>query len=180
MMQDGKNSKPLHQRYSELDNEVFSAFCNTFKTVDWIADFKDNEDKYCGIDLQLTAKTSVAEKTYDVELKSVHLNKLLPFCYFQRDKWFRLLQWDNDVKLYVIIYTNHNKIAIWNVNYNLLRKSEMDYAKMKKNTCIIGQETVEKLVYKFKLEDAKVFDFDLSKYKEKYNALHKQISSVQQ
>lgn len=175
MTQDGNNNKPLHQRYSELDNEVFSAFCDTFKTVDWIADFKDNEDQYCGIDLQLTAKTSVAEKTYDIELKSVHLNKMLPFCYFQRDKWFRLLQWDNDIKLYVAIYTNHNKIAIWNVNYNLLRKSEMDYAKMKLNTCK-GDNLKEKLVYKLKLRDAKVFDFNLSQYKDEYSALYKQIT----
>ena len=174
-MRTNSNNKPLHQQFSDLDNRVFSAFCSTFKNVSWIADYKDNSDQYCGVDVQLTAKTFNRESTYDIEIKSVHLNKLLPYCFFQRDKWFRLLEWDNDVKLYFVIYPNHNKIAVWRVNGDLLNKSERDYTQMRKNTCN-GATTVTKLVYKLELEDAKVFDFDLTPYKEQYNALHQKAA----
>lgn len=169
------NTKPLHQRFSELDNRVFSAFCSTFKNVTWVPDFKDNTDTFCGIDLQLTATTKNKETTYDVEIKSVHLNKLLDYCYFQWDKWFSLVEFDNDYKLYAVIYPNHNKIAVWRVNRQLFEKSEKDYVSMKRNTCK-GSNTKDKLVYKLMLSDAKVFDFDLSKYKEEYNALHQKAS----
>lgn len=168
------NRKPLHQQFSDLDNKVFSAFCDSFANVDWTADFKDNEDKFCGIDLQLTAKTASKEYTYDIELKSVHFNYMkIDYCFFQYEKWYSLLQWDNDIKLYVAIYPNFNKIAIWRVNRELLEKSEKEYQQMKSNTCN-GNGTKEKLVYKFKFDDAKVFDVDLTNYKSKYDALYKQ------
>lgn len=166
--------KPLHQQFSELDNKVFSAFCNTFTNVDWTADFKDNEDEFCGIDLQLTAKTDNKEYTYDCEIKSVHFSYLtIDYCYFQYEKWYSLCQWDNDIKVYIVIYPNLNKIAIWRVNRELLEKSEKEYQKMKSNTCN-GDNLKEKLVYKFKFEDAKVYQVDLTNYKSKYDALYKQ------
>lgn len=170
-----RSVKPLHQKFSDLDNKVFSAFCQSFKNVSWIADFKDNEDEYCGIDLQLTALTKNKEITYDIEIKSVHLNKLLDYCYFQWDKWFSLVEFDNDYKLYAVIYPNHNKIAIWRINRQLFEKSEKDYVKMKGNTCK-GDRTKEKLVYKLKLSDARLFNVDLTNYREKYNALYKEIA----
>ena len=167
--------KPLHQRFSELDNKVFSAFCQSFNNVSFIADYKDNVDSFCGIDLQLTAQTRTKENTYDVEIKSVHLNKLLDYCYFQWDKWYSLIEWDNNIKLYAVIYPNHNKIAVWRINRQLFEKSEKDYVSMKGNTCK-GDNTKEKLVYRLKLSDAKVFDFNLTQYKEEYSALYKQIT----
>lgn len=169
------SKKPLHQRFSQLDNEVFSAFCNSFNGINWILDFKDNEDQYCGIDLQLTAKTKSKQITYDVELKSVHLNKLLPYCYFQWDKWYSLVEWDNDIKLYAVIFPNHNKIAVWRINRELFLKSEKDLVTMKTNTCK-GDRTKEKLVYKLKLSDARLFDVDLTNYRENYNALYQEIA----
>ena len=172
MIQVSRRGKPLHQKYSELDNKVFSAFCDSFN-IKWSVDFKDGEDDYSGIDAQLTAISRCKLTSYDVEIKSVHLSKMLPYCYFQADKWDKLIQWDNDYKLYFVIYPNHNKIAVWRVNSKLLRSSEKEYILMKKNTCK-GENKIEKLVYKFKLSDAKVFNFDLTPYKNKYDALHQQ------
>lgn len=172
-METVKKNKQLHQQYSELDNKVFSAFCDSFKGVRWIADFKDNENLFCGIDLQLTAITSTKKRTYDVEIKSVHLNNFLPYCYFQADKWLSLVEFDNDVKLYVAIYPNHDKIVIWKVCRELFLKSEKELQTMKTNTCR-NEETMTKLVYKFKLTDGKIFNFDLSQYKDEYNALYLQ------
>ena len=162
------NRKPLHQQFSDLDNKVFSAFCDSFSNINWTADFKDNEDEFCGIDLQLTAKTATKEFTYDIELKSVQFNYLaIDYCYFQYENY------DNDIKLYAVIYPNLDKIAVWRVNRELLEKSEKEYQQMKRNTCK-GDRLEEKLVYKFKFEDAKVFQVDLTNYKEDYNALYKQ------
>lgn len=171
-----RRKKPLHQRFSELDNKVFSAFCDSFTNINWIADYKDSNDEYCGIDLQLTAKTQTKENTYDIEIKSVHLNKLLDYCYFQFSKWYSLVHWDNDYKLYVAIYPNHNKIAVWRVNRQLFEKSEKDLVQMRNNTCK-GDYTNTKLVYKFMLKDAKVFDFNLTQYKDDYSALYKEITN---
>ena len=173
-------NKKLHQRFSELDNSVISAFCDSFKSVNWIADFKDGEDDFCGIDLQLTATTKNGkQQTYDIEIKSrvtlTNFNVAVD-CFFEWDKWFSLCQWDNDKKLYIVIYPNCNKIAIWNVNRSLFEKSEKDYIEMKKNTCN-GDTTKEKLVYRFRLSDAKVFNYNITEFREKYNALYKQISS---
>jgi len=166
--------KPLHQQFSDLDNKVFSAFCDSFTGISWDVDFKDNEDEFCGIDLQLTAKTATKEFTYDIELKSVHFNYLaIDYCYFQYEKWYSLVHYDNDIKLYVVIYPNLNKIAVWRVNRELLEKSEKEYQQMKRNTCK-GDRLEEKLVYKFKFDDAKVFDVNLTNYKEKYDALYLQ------
>lgn len=170
-----RKKKPLHQRFSELDNRVFSAFCETFKNIEWIADYKDNEDNFCGIDLQLTAKTPTKLITYDVEIKSVHLNTFIDYCFFQWDKWYSLNQWDNDYKLYFVIYPKFNKIAVWRINSELFSKSEKDFVAMKGNTCN-GNQMKEKLVYKLKLSDAKVFDFNLNEYKNKYHALYTEIS----
>ena len=175
MVQSGNIKKPLHQQFSEVDNEVFSAFCNSFSGVQWVADFKDSTDLFCGIDLQLTAKTPTKINTYDIELKAVFLRKLLDYCYFQTEKWYNLVEFDNDKKLYVVIYPLHDIIAIWNVTGALLRSSEKDIKPMKKNTAS-GSENVEKQVYKFKLKDAKVFKYNLSQYREKYNALYKAIT----
>ena len=169
-----RSIKPLHQRFSDLDNKVFSAFCQSFNNVKWIADYKDNVDTFCGIDLQLTALTQNKETTYDVEIKSVHLNKFLDYCYFQWDKWFSLVEFDNDYKLYAVIYPNHNKIAVWRINRQLFEKSEKDFVNMR-NTCK-GDRTKEKLVYKLKIKDAKVFDFNLSQYKDKYSALYQEVT----
>ena len=162
-----RSLKPLHQRFSDLDNRVFSAFCQSFNNVSWIADYKDNVDTFCGIDLQLTALTQNKETTYDVEIKSVHLNKFLDYCYFQWEKWFSLIEFDNDY--------NHNKIAVWRINRQLLEKSEKDYVLMKRNTCK-SSNTKDKLVYKLMLSDAKVFDFNLANYKDKYCALYKEVT----
>lgn len=169
------NYKPLHQQFSELDNMVFSAFCDSFSGVSWLPDFKDEEDEYSGIDLQLTAKTKTQETTYDVELKSVHLQKWLDYCFFQTDKWSRLLEWDNTYKLYVVIYPLFNRIAIWRVNRQLLESSEKDFVSMNGNSCK-SNDKKEKLVYKLRLADAKVYQFDLTACKDQYRALHQQIS----
>lgn len=178
MVQVSNRTKPLHQQFSKLDNTVVSAFCDSFSNVKWIADFKDGEDEFCGIDLQLTAQTKSKCQTYDVEIKSrITQTKWFPNsdCFFEWEKWYSLNQWDNDKKLYIVIYPNCNKIAIWNVNSDLFKRSEKDYIEMKKNTCK-GSNQVTKLVYRFKLKDAKVFDFDLSEYKEKYNAIYQKIT----
>lgn len=175
-----KTSKRYHQRFSELDNSVISAFCDSFTNINWIADYKDGIDEYCGIDLQLTATTKNKKvQTYDVEIKSrVTLDNfnLAVDCFFEWEKWFSLIHFDNDKKLYIVIYPNCNKIAVWNVNRDLFVKSEKDLVEMKRNTCN-GTSTITKKVYRFKLSDAKVFDFDLTNYSNKYNALYKQISS---
>lgn len=170
--------KPLHQRFSELDNAVVSAFCDSYNSINWIADFKDGIDDYCGIDLQLTANTKSKAQTYDVEIKSrvsITNFSIVKDCFFEADKWLSLVRYDNDKKLYIAIYPNCDKIAIWNVNSELLRKSEKDLVEMKKNTCN-GTYTKTKQVYKFKLEDAKVFDYNLTPYKNKYNALYSEIT----
>lgn len=44
---------------------------------------------------------------------------------------------------------------------------------MKSNTCN-GDNLKEKLVYKFKFDDAKVYQVDLTNYKSKYDALYQQ------
>ena len=163
--------KPLHQKFSALDNSVVSAFCNSFVNVKWVADFKDNEDEFCGIDLQLTASTKNKKQTYDCEINF----SIAKDCFFEWEKWYSLNQWDNNKKLYIVIYPNCNKIVIWNVCRELFKKSEKDYIQMKRNTCK-GENTKTKLVYKFKITDAKVFNFDLTNYKEKYNALYKQTT----
>ena len=67
-------------------------------------------------------------------------------------------------------------VADLRVNRDLFVKSEKDLVEMKRNTCN-GTSTITKKVYRFKLSDAKVFDFDLTNYSNKYNALYKQISS---
>lgn len=178
MIQVSNRVKPLHQRFSELDNAVISAFCNSFNSVNWTPDFKDNEDEFCGIDLQLTAATNNKVQTYDIEIKSrITQYKWFPKsnCFFEWEKWYKLNQWDNDKKLYIVIYPNCNKIAIWNVCADLFNKSEKEFAEMKGNTCN-GSKTKTKLVYRFKIADAKVFDFNLSNYKEKYNALYQQAT----
>lgn len=170
--------KPLHQRFSELDNKVVSAFCDSFNTVQWIADYKDNNDDFCGIDLQLTASTNNKVQTYDIEIKSrisIDNFSVVKDCFFEWEKWFSLVHFDNDKKLYIAIYPNCNKIAIWNVCKELFEKSEKDYIEMRRNTCN-GSYTKKKQVYRFKLSDAKVFDFNLSDYKSKYNALYKEIT----
>ena len=170
--------KSLHQKFSALDNSVVSAFCNSFTNVQWIADYKDNDDEFCGIDLQLTANTKTKKQTYDIEIKSrITLTdfSIAKDCFFEWEKWYSLNQWDNDKKLYIVIYPNCNKIAIWNVCKELFKKSKKDYVEMKRNTCNSNQ-TKSKLVYKFKLSDAQVFNFDLTNYKEKYNALYKQAT----
>jgi hypothetical protein len=167
-----RNIKPLHQRFSELDNKVFSAFCKSFSGVSWTVDFKDNEDDFCGIDLQLTAKTNNRIGTYDVELKSVNFTYLaIDYCFFQYEKWYSLLQWDNEFKLYVAIYPYLDKIAVWRVNSDLLGKSEKEIKSMKNNTCK-GEKLTEKLAYRFKFDDAKIFYVDLSQYRHKYDALY--------
>lgn len=173
MIQVTNRGKRTHQRFSELDNKIFSAFCSNYK-VNWIVDFKDDEDKYCPIDVQLTGITKSGLKTYDVEIKSVHLNKLLSYCYFEREKWFQLCKYDNDIKLYFVIYPNLNIIAVWKVNSTLLEKSEKDIVMMNRETCKSNTK-VEKQVYKFLLSDAKVFQFDLTSYKKDYNALVEKI-----
>lgn len=165
----------LHQQFSQVDNQVLSAFCDSFKGIKWSVDFKDNEDEYCGIDCQLTGNVKDKQTTFDIEIKAVFLNKMLPYCFFQRDKWFSLVEWDNDIKLYFVIYTKHNKIAVWRINSDLLCKSEKDIVAMNKNTAGKSKsEKTEKEVYKLKLDDAKVFDFNLSKFKEIYDALYQQ------
>lgn len=173
----GKNYKPLHQRFSELDNEVFSAFCDSFNCV-WLADYKDNKDDFCGIDLQLTASTKNEVQTYDIEIKSrVTVDNFngIKDCFFEWSKWYNLVHYDNDKKLYVVIYPNCDKIAIWNVCRALFEKSDKEYLEMKRNTCK-GTYTKRKQVYRFKLSDAKVFDFNLTEYRSKYNALYKEIT----
>lgn len=174
-----RNRKGTHQLYSELDNKVFSSFCETFNGVQWIADYKDSEDVFCGIDLQLTALTRDNRQTYDVEIKSVHLFKWLDYCYFEPEKWLQLVRYENDTKLYIAIYPNHNRIAIWHVTGDLLRRCEKRIIPMKKNTAN-GSEIVDKQVYLLPLNDAKVFDFDLTSYKSKYNALHNKSEKLQE
>lgn len=172
-----RKHKPLHQQFSELDNTVVSAFCDSFKSVKWIPDFKDTNDEYCGIDLQLTGTSNTKQDTYDIEIKSrVTLNdfSVATDCFFEWSKWFKLCQWDNNKKLYIVIYPNCNKIAIWNVNSKLFRKSDKDFVEVKRNTCM-GNFTKQKLMYKFKMKDAKVFDFNLNQYKDRYNALYSEI-----
>ena len=163
----------LHQQFSALDNEVFSAFCESFDNVNWTVNFTDSSDKYCGIDVQLTGETRLHRETYDVEIKSVHLSTELDYCFFEADKWYSLIAFDNEVKLYVVIYPNLNKIAAWRVNNKLLSNSEIAMLKLKNNTCN-GGNAREKKVYKLKLSDAAVYDFDLKKYKERFNGLHQQ------
>lgn len=165
----------LHQAFSALDNEVFSAFCDSFSGVNFTVDFKDNADKYCGVDAQLTATTRTRKMTYDVEIKSVHLNTLLDYCFFEPQKWLSLVEWDNECKLYIAIYINLDKIAIWRVNKDLLNKSEKAIKTMNKNTCK-GQNKQEKQVYKLKLSGAKVYDFNLNQYREQFNALYQQAT----
>lgn len=164
-------NKQLPQQFSGLDNDVFSAFCDTFKGVEWTADFKDGSDVFSGIDLQLTGTTSKKVETYDVELKSSTLHKFLPYFFFEPSKWLDLVGFDNNKKLYVAIYIYQNKIVVWNVTGNLLRRSEKTITSMNRNTSR-GSEKVDKTVYKLKVADGKVFDFDLSEYLLKYNALH--------
>jgi len=175
MIQVSNTYKPLHQRFSELDNAVISAFCDSFTNVTWIADFKDDENDFCGIDLQLTATTKNGkQQTYDCEVKSrVTQTRWFPNsdCFFEWEKWYSLIHYSNEKKLYIVLYPNCNKIAIWNVTSELFKKSEKDFVEMKRNTCK-GTNTKTKLVYRFKLSDAKVFDFNLTEYREKYNALY--------
>lgn len=179
MVQVSNRYKPLHQRFSELDNAVISAFCDSFSNVSWIADFKDGENDFCGIDAQLTATTKNGKKqTYDVEIKSrVTQDKWYSNsdCFFEWEKWYSLIHYSNDKKLYIAIYPNCNKIAIWNVNSTLFRSSEKEQIEMKRNTCN-GYQTKTKLVYRFKLKEAKIFNFNLTEYRNKYNALYKEIT----
>lgn len=165
----------LHQQLSALDNAVFSAFCDSFQGISWNADFKDNIDPYCGIDLQLTGTTNRAERTYDIELKSRFQKRLYDDCYFEYEKWYKLIYWDNDVKLYVAIYPFCNKIAIWSVCSELLRHSEKDIQELPKSTARAA-ENVTKTVYKFKFTDGKLYNFNITPWRDQYYAIYKQIS----
>lgn len=174
-----ESNKPLHQQFEDLDRTVFSAFCTSFDGLQWnIRAIEDND--YSGIDLQATGATKQGKyKTYDVELKSrITLTdfRVAKNCFFQPDKWLSLCQYDNEYKIYFVIYPNCDKIAIWNITGALLRKSEKDITAMRKNTAS-GSKKVEKQVYRLSIEDAKVYTFDLSDYKNEYNALYKQISN---
>lgn len=172
--------KRLQEQFAELDNDVFSAFCDSFQGISWNVEFKDNQDPFCGIDVQLTGITKNGkEDTYDIELKSrVTLNdfSVAKDCFFEWDKWFKLVEYDNDKKLYIAIYPQCNKIAIWRVCRELFEKSEKDLVMMNRSFC--GQRyQVQKKVYRFKMEDAKVFDFSLTDFKDKYNAIYQQIAN---
>lgn len=176
MEQVTNRGKTLHQRFSDLDNTVFSAFCTSFDNVKW--QIKPIEDIYSGVDVQATASTNSNRKTYDVEIKSritVDNFDLVKDCFFQPDKWLSLVERENDNKIYFVIYPNCNKVAIWNITGELLRNTEKVIQPMKKNTAR-SSEQIEKQVYKLGLKNAKVYTFDLSKYREKYNALYKQTT----
>lgn len=165
----------LHQQLSQLDNAVFSAFCDSFQGISWKAEYKDSTDPFCGIDLQLTGTTKLLERTYDVELKARLQKRLYDDCFFEYDKWYKLIYWDNDIKLYVAIYPNCNKIAIWTVNEELLRKSEKDFVEMNESFCGNHQK-VQKKVYKFKFTDGKLYDFDITPWRDQYYAIYQQIA----
>lgn len=167
--------KRLHQQLSQLDNEVFSAFCDSFQGISWNADYKDSTDEFCGIDLQLTGTTKRQEETYDIEIKSRFQYRLFNDCYFETEKWYKLVYWDNNIKVYVAIYPFINKIAIWNVNSELLAKSEKGFQTMNRSFCG-EQDPVEKQVYKLKFKDGKLFNYDLTPYRDRYYAIYQQIT----
>ena len=104
-----------------FDHEVFSAFCKMFSAVSWT--IKDT-DRCAGFDVSVTAKTKSKLETFDVELKTVNLNKLLDYCFFEADKWISLVGGENNVKLYFVYYRKLNLIAVWRVDSGLLRSSE--------------------------------------------------------
>ena len=162
--------KRLHQQYAELDNLVIEDFLNSFN-ITWEKDYKDNSsDEFCEIDLQLTGTTKSSRKTYDCEIKAVHLKKWLDYCFLEPSKWLGLCSFDNDIKLYIVIYPNLDKIAIWELNKELLMNSDKDLILVRKDTCN-GLEFIEKEVYKLEVDKAKVFNVNLSQYKPIYNAL---------
>lgn len=157
--------------FEALDRAIFSGFCQSFTSVTWNFNYTDGQ--FDGYDAMATAITENKTETFDVELKSVFLNKLLPYCYFQPDKWVSLVGGENNIKLYFVIYPLLNKIAIWRLTGDLLRSSEKDIREMNRNT-LRSPEKCLKTVLLLPLSKAKVFDYNLSQWKDKYNALYLQ------
>lgn len=160
-----------YMAFEALDRAIFSAFCQSFTSVTW--NFNYTSDQFDGYDAMATAITENKTETFDVELKSVFLKKLLPYCYFQPDKWLALVGGENNVKVYFVIYPLLNKIAVWRLSGDLLKASEKDIKPMNRNT-LRSPEKCLKHVYLLELNKAKVFDVDLTQWKDKYNALYLQ------
>lgn len=162
-----------YQQIERLDRCIFSGFCSSFTAVQWTFDY--TVDEYAGYDAMATAVTNNNVTTYDVEIKSVFLRKFLDHCIFEPDKWLSLVGGENDVCIYFVIYPLLNKIAIWRVNRALLEASPKDFKECNRNT-LRGAEKCLKHVYLFPISKAKVYDVDLSQYRDKYNAIYIQAS----
>lgn len=163
------------QRFSNLDNEVFYNLLKSYDHVNYKIEFLDEKDIFSTIDCQMTATTKNKEVTYDVELKNRSVEKLYQDTIIEVKKVNALNENKNEVKLYVVIYPKINKILIWNINDDLLKKSELTKMYLNKNT-VCGNTKIEKDVYKLKIKDAKIIDFNLNKWREKYNGLYLQTN----
>lgn len=140
----------------QFDHAVFSAFCKMFSSVTWSI---QDTDRFAGFDVSVTAKTKSKIETYDVELKTVNLNKLLDYCFFEADKWYSLVGGENNVKLYFVYYKNLNLIAVWRVDGDLLRSSEKHSIELPSAT-VEDRGTRLKDVWLLPLSAAKIFTFD--------------------
>ena len=146
----------------QFDHAVFSAFCKMFSAVSW--SIKDT-DRFSGFDVSVTAKTKSRVETFDVELKTVNLNKLLDYCFFELDKWISLVGGENNVKLYFVYYRKLNLIAVWRVDGGLLRSSEKHSIELPCAT-VADRGTRLKDVYLLPLSAAKIFNFNANNIQE--------------
>lgn len=143
-----------------FDHEIFSAFCKMFSAVTWT--IKDT-DRFAGFDVSVTAKTKSKVETFDAELKTVNLNKLLDYCFFEADKWYSLVGGENNVKLYFVYYRKLNLVAVWRVDSGLLRSSEKHSIELPSAT-VEDRGTRLKDVWLLPLSAAKVFTFSNADY----------------
>lgn len=166
----------LRMEFADADKNAVTKFLiQSFPSIEW--DMEWLGDTYAPIDLQLTANTPTKVETYDIEVKAVSAKKQFDVCFFEANKWLGLIQYENNIKLYVVVYPYLNKIAVWRVDSALLRRSEKAIQALPKEST--NAEETEKQLYRFKLSDAKLFDAKLTEKEiENYHALFTQSTFI--
>lgn len=149
----------LRKEFADADEKAVTKFLlQSFPSIKWEMNWLGY--RYAPIDLRLTANTQTKVETYDIEVKAVSAKRQFDVCFFEAIKWHGLTYYDNNIKLYIVVYPYLNKIAVWRVDGDLLRKSEKAIQSLPKESTN-GEET-EKKLYRFKLSDAKLFDAKLT------------------
>ncbi|KAA6338637.1 hypothetical protein EZS27_013380 [termite gut metagenome] len=148
----------------------------TTKVLHQIFDYMNieyKEERYNDIDMSVTANTYHAETktfsidfTMDIEIKS---RKCFVSTYntslMEVDKYNSLLQYNNDYKVYSVIYPLNNIVYLFNlnrINFNTIEKMNMQLPNETLTTDKIKYVNTECYMLPFEL--GTLFEFDCSKY----------------